>query len=167
MLSAEDPGASSEKDVEIKIEDNVLSIQGERKLEKETREENYHRIERAYGSFYRSFTLPNYIDEDKIQAEHENGVVKITMPKKAELKPRKVKIVSPRLKKKKRSSRNGGPETGFLSLGEGDRPDFPGSGPQQHPAAFADGRSCREDIVDEEQHLPVQRSGFSHQDKPP
>jgi HSP20 family protein len=92
VLTAEIPGLS-EKDVEIKIEDNVLSIQGERKLEKETREENYHRIERAYGSFYRSFTLPNYVDEDKIRAEHENGVVKITMPKKAELKPRKVKIV--------------------------------------------------------------------------
>jgi HSP20 family protein len=92
VLTAEIPGLS-EKDVEIKIEDNVLSIQGERKLQKETREENYHRIERAYGSFYRSFTLPNYVDEDKIRAENENGVVKITMPKKAELKPRKVKIV--------------------------------------------------------------------------
>ena len=94
VLTAEVPGLS-EKDVEIKIEDNVLSIQGERKLEKETREENYHRIERAYGSFYRSFTLPNYIDQEKIRAEHENGVVKITMPKKPELQPRKVKILKP------------------------------------------------------------------------
>jgi HSP20 family protein len=94
VLTAEVPGLS-EKDVEIKIEDNVLSIQGERKLEKETREENYHRIERAYGSFYRSFTLPNYIDQDKIKAEHENGVMKITMPKKAELKPRTVRILKP------------------------------------------------------------------------
>jgi HSP20 family protein len=94
VLTAEVPGIS-EKDVEIKIEDNVLSIQGERKLEKETKEENYHRIERAYGSFYRSFTLPNYVDQDKIRAEHENGVVKITMPKKAELKPRKVRILKP------------------------------------------------------------------------
>jgi HSP20 family protein len=94
VLTAEVPGLS-DKDVEIKIEDNVLSIQGERKLEKETREENYHRIERAYGAFYRSFTLPNYIDQDKIKAEHENGVLKITMPKKAELKPRKVRILKP------------------------------------------------------------------------
>ncbi len=94
VLTAEVPGLS-EKDVEIKIDDNVLSIQGERKLEKETREENYHRIERAYGSFYRSFTLPNYIDQDKIRAEHENGVLKISMPKKAELKPRKVRIIKP------------------------------------------------------------------------
>ncbi|OGD22378.1 MAG: molecular chaperone [Candidatus Aminicenantes bacterium RBG_16_63_16] len=94
VLTAEVPGLS-EKDVEIKIEDNVLSIHGERKLEKETREENYHRIERAYGSFFRSFTLPNYIDQDKIRAEHENGVLKISMPKKAELKPRKVRIIKP------------------------------------------------------------------------
>jgi HSP20 family protein len=92
VLTAEIPGIE-EKDVEIKLEDNMLSIQGERKMEKETKEENYHRLERAYGSFYRSFTLPNYIDQDKIHAEHENGVLKITMPKKPELKPRKVKIL--------------------------------------------------------------------------
>ena len=92
VLSAEVPGID-EKDVEIKIEDSTLIIQGERKMEKETKEENYHRIERSYGSFYRSFSLPNYIDQDKIHAEHENGVLKITMPKKPELKPRKVKIL--------------------------------------------------------------------------
>ncbi len=92
VLTAEIPGID-EKDVEIKIEDNTLSIHGERKLEKETKEENYHRIERAYGSFYRSFTLPNHIDQDKIQAEHENGVLKISMPKRPELQPRKVKIL--------------------------------------------------------------------------
>ncbi len=95
VLTAEIPGIN-EKDVNIKIEDNTLIIHGERKLEKETREENYHRIERAYGSFYRSFTLPNHIDQDKIQAEHENGVLKITMPKKPELQPRKVKILKPK-----------------------------------------------------------------------
>jgi HSP20 family protein len=94
VLTAEVPGIS-EKDVEVKIEDNLLTIHGERRMEKETREENYHRIERAYGSFHRSFTLPNYIDQDKIRAEHENGVLKITLPKKAELKPRKVKILKP------------------------------------------------------------------------
>ncbi|HUU38733.1 MAG TPA: Hsp20/alpha crystallin family protein [Candidatus Desulfaltia sp.] len=92
VLTAEIPGIS-EKDIDIKIEDNTLSIHGERKLEKETNEENYHRIERAYGSFYRSFSLPNHIDQDKIQAEHENGVLRIIMPKKPELQPRKVKIL--------------------------------------------------------------------------
>lgn len=92
VLSAEIPGLD-EKDVEIKVENNTLSISGERKFEKETKEENYHRIERAYGSFQRSFTLPNYIDQDKIKAEHENGILKITMPKKKELKPKKIKVL--------------------------------------------------------------------------
>ena len=100
VLAAEVPGID-EKDIEIKIEDNTLTLKGERKFEKETKEENYHRIERAYGSFYRSFTLPHYIDQDKIKAEHENGVLKITMPKKPELKPRKVKILKPSKKSAK------------------------------------------------------------------
>jgi HSP20 family protein len=94
VLTAEVPGIE-EKDIEIKLEDNTLSIHGERKMEKETKEENYHRLERAYGSFYRSFTLPNYIDQEKIHAQHENGVLKITMPKRPELKTRKVKILKP------------------------------------------------------------------------
>jgi HSP20 family protein len=94
MMTVEVPGID-EKDIEIKIEDNTLTLKGERKFEKETKEENYHRIERSYGSFYRAFTLPNSIDPDKIQAEHENGVLKITMAKRQELKPRKVKILKP------------------------------------------------------------------------
>ena len=94
VMSAEIPGVD-EKDIEIKIEDNTLSLKGERKFEKETKEENYHRIERSYGSFYRAFTLPNSIDPEKIQAEHENGILRITMPKRQELKPRKVKILKP------------------------------------------------------------------------
>jgi len=101
VVTAEVPGID-EKDIEIKVEDSTLSIQGERKMEKETKEENYHRIERAYGSFYRSFTLPNYIDQDKIQAEHQNGILKITLPKKPELKPRKVKILKPAESKEKK-----------------------------------------------------------------
>lgn len=94
MMTVEVPGID-EKDIEIKIEDNTLTLKGERKFEKETKKENYHRIERSYGSFYRAFTLPNSIDPDKIQAEHENGVLKITMAKRQELKPRKVKILKP------------------------------------------------------------------------
>jgi HSP20 family protein len=100
VLTAEIPGLA-EKDVEIKVEDNTLTLKGERKFEKETREENYHRIERSYGSFHRAFTLPNSIDADKIQAEHENGVFKIVMPKRQELKPRTVKILKPADKTKK------------------------------------------------------------------
>ncbi len=93
VLSAEVPGIN-EKDIEIKIEDNTLTLRGERKFEKETKEENYHRIERAYGSFLRSFSLPLYINQDNIKAEHLNGILKIIMPKKPELKPRKVKILT-------------------------------------------------------------------------
>lgn len=94
VMSAEIPGID-EKDIEIKLEDNTLTLKGERKFEKETREENYHRIERSYGSFYRAFTLPNSVDVDKIHAEHENGILKITLPKRQELKPRNVKILKP------------------------------------------------------------------------
>ncbi len=100
VLTAEVPGIK-EDDVEIKIEDNTLILQGERKFEKETKEESYHRIERSYGSFYRSFTLPSSIDQDKIQAEHENGVLRITMPKRPELKPKKVKVLKATSKEKK------------------------------------------------------------------
>lgn len=100
VLATEVPGLD-ENDIEIKIEDNTLTLKGERKFEKETKEENYHRIERSYGSFHRSFTLPRYIDEDKINAEYENGVLKITMPKKSELKAKKVKVLKPKSKSKK------------------------------------------------------------------
>lgn len=92
VLTAEIPGIE-EKDVEIKIEDNTLTLKGERKFEKETKEENYHRIERSYGSFYRAFTLPHSVDAEKVQAEHENGVLRISMPKRQELKPRTVRIL--------------------------------------------------------------------------
>jgi HSP20 family protein len=94
VLSAEVPGID-EKDIEIRIEDNTLSIRGERKFEKETKEENYHRIERAYGSFSRSFSLPHYVDQEGIHAEHEAGVLKIHLPKKPESKPKTVKILKP------------------------------------------------------------------------
>jgi len=102
VLAAEVPGVE-EKDVEISVEDNTLSIRGERKFQKETKEENYHRIERSYGSFYRSFTLPSYVDQERIHAEHESGVLKVHMPKKPEVKPRKVKILkaAPAEKEKK------------------------------------------------------------------
>ena len=92
VLTAEVPGIN-EKDIEIKIEDGMLSIRGERKFEKETKEENYHRIERAYGSFFRSFSLPRTIDQEGIHAEHEGGVLKIHLPKKPESKSKNIKIL--------------------------------------------------------------------------
>ena len=95
VLTAELPGIK-EEDIEIKLEDNTLTIKGDRNFEKETKEENYHRIERSYGSFFRSFTLPAYIDQEKIEAEHENGILKISMPKKHEAKSRKVRVLKPK-----------------------------------------------------------------------
>ena len=68
--------------------------------EKETKEENYHRIERSYGSFFRSFSIPHYVDQEKIKAEHEHGVLKVQLPKKHESKPRAVKILKPENKEK-------------------------------------------------------------------
>ena len=100
VMTAEIPGID-EKDIEIKIEDNTLTLRGERKFSKETKEENYHRLERSYGTFYRAFTLPNSVDPDNIQAEHENGILRVTMPKKQELKPRTVKILKAFEKAKK------------------------------------------------------------------
>ncbi len=100
VLSAEVPGIE-DKDIEIEIENNTLSINGERKIEKETKEENYHRIERSYGSFSRSFTLPTNVNQDNIKAEYDNGVLRISLPKKPELKPKKVKVLKPKSKSTK------------------------------------------------------------------
>jgi HSP20 family protein len=100
ILTAEVPGID-EKDIEIKVEDNTLSIRGERTLDKETKEENYHRIERSYGSFFRSFSIPQFIDQDKIEAEHESGVLRIVMPKRPESKPKTVKVLKPKKKAEK------------------------------------------------------------------
>jgi len=94
VLTAELPGIE-DKDIAVKLEDNSLTLKGERQFQKETKEENYHRIERSYGSFYRSFTIPPYVDQEKIKAEHEHGVLKIFLPKKHESKPRAVKVVKP------------------------------------------------------------------------
>ena len=104
ILTAEIPGVD-ENNIEIKIEDNTLSLKGERLFEKETTEENYHRIERSYGSFYRSFTIPRSVDQEKIRAEHDNGVLRITMPKKPESKPKTVKVVTPQKKTEKKAKK--------------------------------------------------------------
>ena len=104
VLTAEVPGVE-ENDIEIRIEDNTLSLKGERNFEKETNEENYHRIERSYGSFYRSFTIPRNVDQDKIKAEHDSGVLRITMPKKPESKPKTVKVITPQKKTEKKAKK--------------------------------------------------------------
>jgi HSP20 family protein len=91
VLKAELPGVDP-KDVEVRVEDNTLYLKGERKFEKETKEENYHRIERSYGSFARSFALPNSIDAEKVLAEYKDGLLTLTLPKREEAKPKTIKI---------------------------------------------------------------------------
>lgn len=91
VLKAEVPGVDP-KDVDILVENNVLTLRGERKFDEEVKKENYHRVERSYGTFTRSFTLPNVVDTDKIKAEHKDGVLRVTLPKKEEAKPRQIQI---------------------------------------------------------------------------
>ncbi len=91
QLKMEIPGIN-EKDIDIRLENNVLTVTGERKLEKEEKQENFHRIERSYGSFSRSFTLPNTVDNDSVAASYEKGLLKITLGKRADAKPKQIKV---------------------------------------------------------------------------
>jgi HSP20 family protein len=81
-----------EKDLDVRVENNMLTIRGERKFEEKVKEENYLRIERSYGAFSRSFSLPNTVNTEAIKAEYKNGVLTVGMAKKAEAKPKQVKI---------------------------------------------------------------------------
>lgn len=90
-IKAELPGVD-QKDIEVRIEENTLTIRGERKQDSEIRKENYHRIERYYGPFQRSFSLPQSIDLENVKAACDKGVLTITMPKKEETMPKQVKI---------------------------------------------------------------------------
>ena len=90
-LKIEVPGID-EKDIDVRIENNTLTVHGERKFEKEEKEENFRRVERQYGSFIRSFTLPNTVDSEKVSANYDKGVLKITLAKKAEAKPKQIKV---------------------------------------------------------------------------
>jgi HSP20 family protein len=91
VVKAELPGIDR-KDITLHLEKNVLTLRGERRFEKETKEENYHRIERAYGGFSRSFAIPAMVDEEKIRAEYRDGILKIALPKKEQAKPKQIKI---------------------------------------------------------------------------
>jgi HSP20 family protein len=90
-FSAELPGLTKE-DVHITLENNVLTIAGERKFEKDVKEENYHRLERSYGTFARSFTVPGNVSPDRVDATFANGVLHVVLPKAEEAKPRKIEI---------------------------------------------------------------------------
>ena len=90
-LKIEVPGVD-EKDLDIRVENNTLTVHGERKFEKEEKEENFRRVERQYGSFTRSFTLPQTVNAENVSANYDKGVLKITLPKKAEAKPKQIKV---------------------------------------------------------------------------
>jgi HSP20 family protein len=91
MVKAELPGVER-KDITLTLENNVLTLRGERRFEKETRQENYHRIERSYGGFHRAFSIPAAVDEEKIRADYKDGILTIALPRKEQVKPKQIKI---------------------------------------------------------------------------
>ncbi|MBI5286337.1 MAG: Hsp20/alpha crystallin family protein [Deltaproteobacteria bacterium] len=91
VLKAELPGINKE-DVIIEVKDNTLLLKGERRFEKDVKEENYHRMERSYGVFQRVFALPGTVDKEKVNARYKDGVLEIALPKIQEAKPKQIKI---------------------------------------------------------------------------
>ena len=91
VLKLEVPGID-EKDINVRIDNNTLTVHGERKIEKEEKEENFRRVERQYGAFTRSFTLPSSVDPGQVSADYNKGVLKIKLAKKAEAKPKQIKV---------------------------------------------------------------------------
>ena len=91
VLKLEIPGIR-EEDVDVRMENQTLTVRGERKFEKEEKEENFHRIERSYGTFFRSFSLPNTVDTENVAASYNAGVLKLEMKKKASAQPKQIKI---------------------------------------------------------------------------
>jgi len=91
VVSAEFPGMKKE-DIKISLQDNVLTLMGEKKQDKEEKNKNYHRIERSYGVFQRSFVLPATVQSDKVNANYKDGVLSITLPKAEEAKPKEIEI---------------------------------------------------------------------------
>src|SRR5690242_6610305 len=90
-LKIEVPGID-ENDIDVSIENNTLTVQGERKIEKEEKEENFRQVERQYGSFTRTFTLPDSVDPGQVSAHYDKGVLKVKLAKKEEAKPKQIKV---------------------------------------------------------------------------
>jgi HSP20 family protein len=93
VIKLEVPGIE-EKDLQVSVENNTLTVRGERKFESEEKEENFHRIERRYGSFYRSFTLPTTVDAENVEAKYTAGILRLELNKKAEAQPRQIKVIA-------------------------------------------------------------------------
>lgn len=91
VVKAELPGVDP-KDVDVRVENNTLTIRGERKIDNEIKQEAYHRVERSYGTFTRSFSLPSVLDQDKIKAEFKDGVLQVTLPKHERALPKQINI---------------------------------------------------------------------------
>lgn len=91
VVKAELPGLEKNQ-IGVEVKDGILTLHGERKFEKEVTEENYHRIERAYGSFHRSFSLPSSVEQEKIEAKFKDGVLDVTLPKQERAKPKQIKV---------------------------------------------------------------------------
>src|SRR6202140_1263727 len=91
VVKADLPGVNPQ-DLDIRVENNILTIRGERKFENKVKEDNYLRVERAYGSFSRSFSLANSVKTDDIQADYQNGVLTLRLPKREEAKPKQIKV---------------------------------------------------------------------------
>jgi HSP20 family protein len=91
VLNLEAPGMKQDA-FDIQVENNTLSVRGERKFEAEQKEENYHRVERRYGTFYRAFTLPQTVNTEQVQASYDAGVLRIELVKRAEARPRQIKV---------------------------------------------------------------------------
>ncbi len=91
VLTAELPGFAEDQ-IHVNFEDGILSIEGERKFEKESKDESYHRVERSYGKFLRSFSLPGNLDSQKIAASFANGLLTIELPKREETKPKSIRV---------------------------------------------------------------------------
>ena len=91
LITAELPGFEEDQ-IEIQTENGMLTLRGERKFEKETEGRSYHRVERSYGQFVRSFSLPNNVDREKIKADFSNGLLRVELPKREDAKPRTIRI---------------------------------------------------------------------------
>lgn len=91
VIKAELPGMSKEE-IDLRLENNTLTIRGERRRETESKEDQYHRVERAYGAFSRSFTLPSSVDSGKVKADYKDGVLTVTLPPREEAKPRQIQV---------------------------------------------------------------------------
>ena len=101
VLKLEVPGME-EKDLDVRVENNTLTVRGERKFEKDEKEENFHRIERRYGSFYRAFTLPTTVDTESVKASYDAGVLTLELSKEPEAQPKQIKISVGERKKEER-----------------------------------------------------------------